>query len=132
MKGQSHVPRRLTAVGTLAVCTSVLIDPPAAWAEDIVTYEVFSDSIRVANIEFQNAAGRASAEGVALPWRTDEVVTAVHAAPQDGSQVRADWRPAAAPTRWVTVRITYQRKIICQNTLDIGDAACYGITPRIS
>ncbi len=116
----------------MALCLPVLAHPAQAWADDLVTYEVVSDDIQIANIEYQDVTGRASVESVALPWRTDAVVRTVRGAPPDGSQVRADWRPSAAPTRWVSVRIIYQGKVICQNTLDIGDAACYGITPRIT
>ena len=117
---------------TMALCLPVLAHPAVAWADDLVTYEVVSDDIQVANIEYQDDTGRASVESVTLPWRTDAVVRTVRGAPPEGSQVRADWRPSAAPARWVSVRIIYQGKVICQNTLDIGDAACYGITPRIT
>ncbi|MCX2929907.1 hypothetical protein ORI20_06465 [Mycobacterium sp. CVI_P3] len=103
-----------------------------AWAEDLVTYEVVSSDIGIATVKYQDAAGRMSTEGVTLPWRSEVAVHAVRAAPPDGSQIRADWRPSAAPGRWVTVRIIYQGRVICQNTLDVGDAACYGITPRIT
>ena len=116
----------------MALCLPVLVYPAAAWADDLVTYEVVSDDIHAATIEYQDITGRASVESVTLPWRTDAVVHTVRGAPPDGSQVRADWRPAAAPARWVSVRIIYQGKVICQNTLDIGDATCYGITPRIT
>ena len=120
------------AFWTVALCLPVLVHPAAAWADDRVTYEVVSDNIHAANIEYQDVTGRASVQSVTLPWRTDAVVHTVRGAPPDGSQVRADWRPSAAPTRWVSVRIIYQGKVICQNTLDIGDAACYGATPRIT
>ena len=126
--------RRVTTpmVCAMALCVPLLAHPAEAWADDLVTYEVVSDDIQIANIEYQDVTGRASVESVTLPWRTDAVVRTVRGAPPDGSQVRADWRPSAAPTRWVSVRIIYQGKVICQNTLDIGDAACYGITPRIT
>jgi hypothetical protein len=125
--------RVMTAMAcAMVLCLPVLTHPAEAWADDLVTYEVVSDDIQIANIEYQDATGRASVESVALPWRTEAVVRTVRGAPPDGSQVRADWRPSAAPTRWVRVRIIYQGKVICQNTLDIGDAACYGITPRIT
>ena len=120
------------AFWTVALCLPQLANPAVAWADDRVTYEVVSDNIRVANIEYQDVTGRASVQSVTLPWRTDAAVHSVRGAPPDGSQVRADWRPTAAPTRWVSVRILYQGKVICQNTLDIGDAACYGSTPRIT
>jgi hypothetical protein len=120
------------AFWTMALCLPVLAHPAVASADDRVTYEVVSENIAVANIEYQDVTGRASVQSVTLPWRTDAVVHTARGAPPDGSQVRADWRPTAAPTRWVSVRIIYQGKVICQNTLDIGDAACYGNTPRIT
>jgi hypothetical protein len=121
-----------TMACAMALCLPVLAHPAEAWADDLVTYEVVSDDIQIANIEYQDVTGRASVDTVTLPWRTDVVVRTVRGAPPDGSQVRADWRPTAAPARWVSVRIIYQGKVICQNTLDIGDAACYGSTPRIT
>lgn len=110
----------------------LLVHPPIAGAADLVTYEVVSDHIQVADIEYQDATGRLWASQAPLPWRVDAVVPAVRAAPPTGSQVRADWRSTAAPGRWVTVRIIYQGKVLCQNTLDLGNASCYGITPRIT
>lgn len=115
-----------------AVCVAALLNSPTAWAEDVVVYEVVSNDIRMANIEYQDSTGRISAQGVTLPWRTDASVRTVHGPPPTGSQVRADWRPSAGPAKWVTVRISYQGKVICQNTLDVGDAACYGITQRVT
>lgn len=101
-------------------------------APAVVTYEVVSDQVGIANIEWQDADGRMSAWDVVLPWRADVAVKSVRGAPPDGSQVRADWRRRAAPSNWVTVRIIHQGKVICQNTLDIGNATCYGITPHIT
>ncbi|MCU1697665.1 MAG: hypothetical protein JWR34_3728 [Mycobacterium sp.] len=125
--------RVMTAMAcAMALCLPVLAHPAEAWADDLVTYEVVSDDIQIAKIEYQDVTGRSSVDTVALPWRTDAVVRTVRGAPPDGSQVRADWRPSAGPARWVSVRIIYQGKVICQNTLDIGDAACYGATPRIT
>ncbi|TVX99357.1 hypothetical protein FPV58_18145 [Mycolicibacterium porcinum] len=106
--------------------------PAAARADDPITYEVVSDSIGVATVEWQDAAGRQAMQGVMLPWRMDVRLSDPLAQPPSGSQVRADWRPGAAPGRWVSVRITYKGKVICQNTLDIGDAACYGSTRRVT
>ena len=119
-------------MATLALCVSAVVQPGAAWADDVVTYEVVSDAIQVANVEYQDGSGRAAIDSVMLPWRVDATVRSVASAPPEGSQVRADWRPSAAPTRWVSVRIVYRGKVICQNTMDVGDAACYGVTPRIT
>lgn len=126
------VAKRCLRAVLCSMVVSTAVHPPVAWADDLVTYEVVSNDVGVANIEYQDTAGRMATEGVTLPWRNDVVVRAVRDAPPDGSQVRADWRPSAAPGRWVTVRIIYQGRVICQNTMDVGDAACYGITPRIT
>lgn len=120
-------------LGALVAFAAILTSPPsAAWTADLVTYEVLSDDIGVANIEYQDSTGRVALQSVTLPWRAEVAVDSVRGAPPNGSQVRADWRPIAAPARWVSVRIVYQGKIICQTTLDVGNATCYGITPRIT
>jgi hypothetical protein len=115
----------------MAVGVPILANAQPAAAEDVVTYEVLSDTVVVANIEFHDVTGRVSTERVMLPWRIDAVVDTVRGAPPDGSQVRADWRPSAAPNRWVSVRIIHGGRVICQSTLDIGNASCYGITSRV-
>lgn len=118
------------AIGVACVLT--LIHPSVARAEDLVTYEVVSDDIHSASIEYQGTANRSLIEDVPLPWRMDAVVSSARGAPPEGSQIRADWHTRAAPSKWVTVRIIYQGKVICQNTLDLGNATCYGITRRIT
>lgn len=120
------------AVICAAVNIAAFAHPGSAAADEVVTYEVVSDTVAVANIEYQDATGRRTVEGATLPWRIDAPARAVLDPPPMGNQVRADWRPSAAPTRWVSVRIVYRGKVICQNTLDVGDAACYGATPRIT
>lgn len=120
-----------------AAVSALLIHAPLAQAdEDIayetVTYEVVSDHIGVADIEYQDAAGRMWAVRAPLPWRIDARVPSVRAAPPIGSQVRAHWRADAAPGRWVTVRLIHHGELICQSTLDLGNATCYGITQRIT
>ncbi len=132
MKPLGRVASRIATVCLAAVCVPVLVSPAPAWAEDFVTYEVVSDSVGVAEVEYQTSTGRIAARSVALPWRVDAPVHTFDGPPPNGSQVRADWRRVAAPRRWVSVRIIHQGKVICQNTLDIGNATCYGNVPRIS
>lgn len=128
-----QIRRLLTAwVCAMTWWVPALASSGVARAEDAVTYEVVSDSVAVVTIEYQDLAGRVPPHVVTLPWRMDTVVSSVRGAPPEGSQVRADWRPIAAPNRWVSVRISYRGEVICQNTLDIGDAACYGVTARIT
>lgn len=123
------VLRFLVAV---AVCALALVRPTAAWADEVVTYEVVSDDISTVSVEYQVAAGRHLTADVPLPWRFEAPVRSVGGAPPEGSQVRADWHTRAAPGKWVTVRIMYQGKVVCQSTLDVGNATCYGITRRIT
>lgn len=120
------------AVSVALPAAALLAYAPPALADDHVTYEVVSDYVQVADIEYQDVAGRLWAFQAPLPWRTDAAVSAVRDAPPTGSQVRADWRSAAAPGRWLTVRIIYRGTVICQSTLDLGNATCYGATPRIT
>ncbi len=124
-------PARTVAV-ILAAVAAVSLTAPCAQAGGSVTYEVVSDSIGVANIEYQDAQGRVAITNAPLPWRLDVTMPDPQSAPPYGAQVRADWRPDARPNRWVSVRVIYQGKVFCQNTLDIGDAACYGNTSRIT
>lgn len=122
-------------VSLIAGVSSVLV-APIARADDSVTYEVISDSIGLANIEYFDRSERIVLDDAPLPWRLDATVVNAHSPSTDGAEVRADWRPnravAGTPSgftgKWVTVRISYRGKVLCENTLDIGDAACYGST----
>lgn len=110
-----------------AFSASAFVCPPAGAADDAVTYEISSDSVGIVNIEYMNAEHRILVERVPLPWRMDTAVLGG----KDRSEVRADWRPSARPNKWVTVRILYRGDVICQSTLDIGNATCYGNTPHV-
>jgi hypothetical protein len=117
----------LLAVTTLLACsTSMLVCPSAGAADDLVTYEIVSDTVGIVNIKYMDSQRRVLLEGVPVPWRMETVVPAAI----EKSELRADWRPSARPNRWVTVRIIYQGEVICQSTLDIGNATCYGNTPH--
>ncbi|BBY73175.1 hypothetical protein MPRF_00740 [Mycolicibacterium parafortuitum] len=107
-----------------------VVDAPAR--TDIVTYEVVSPVVRAANIEYVTDTGRIFVPNVALPWRYTVPVDDALGPPPNGSQVRADWRSSRGPARWVSVRVYVGDELICQNTLDIGNAACYGSTRRIT
>lgn len=121
--------------------TSAVVVAPAARADDTVTYEVVSDTVAAANIEYFDHSERRALYGVPLPWRIDVPVVDPHSGSTNGAEVRADWRgsvpasplpPGRPPGYWVTVRILFQGKVICANTLDVGDAACYGSTSFMS
>jgi hypothetical protein len=113
--------------------------PPAARAADNVTYEIVSNDVAAANIEYFDSSERKMLYAVPLPWRMDVTVPDARTPSTDGAEVRADWRPRvcdgralcpeARPNNWVTVRILFRGKIICESTLDVGNASCYGSTP---
>jgi hypothetical protein len=108
--------------GISAVCLSSV-----ARAEESVTYVVDSADIGMANgIEYFDGTHRVLLQNVALPWRTTVSVANPRSLGFDGAEVRADWRPAARPSKWVSARIYFGNTLICENALDVGNAACYG------
>jgi hypothetical protein len=110
------------------------VHAPVAHADESVTYEVVSDSVAVAGgIEYFDGARRQLLQDVPLPWRTTVAIANPRSLATDGAEVRADWRstiaaPVWRPGSWVTVRVYIGDTLPCQNTLDIGNAACYGST----
>jgi hypothetical protein len=127
----NHTFRPAIAMCLGLATASLLCPDTSAAADDIVTYEIFSGNVGIAaNVEYVDSQRRILIENVSLPWRMD---TAVAGGP-DRSEVRADWRPDTRekPNKWVTVRILHNGKILCQSTLDIGNATCYGNTPHIA
>lgn len=124
---------RLIIVSLITGISSVVV-APVARADDNVTYEVVSNDVAKANVEYFDHSARRALNGVPLPWRTDATVPNAHVPSINGAEVRADWRdsiatlPAWRPNHWVTVRIYFQGNVMCENTLDVGDAACYGST----
>lgn len=136
---------KMVALAAGAACAVLLpwTAEPSAWADDsthdavvatadTVTYEVVSPLVRAADIEYVTDSGRVFTPNVALPWSFTVPVSDALGPPPDGSQVRADWRSTRGPARWVSVRVYVNGTLICQNTLDIGNATCYGNTPRIT
>lgn len=117
------------AVLALASVTAGVLVTPVANAQVGVTYEVVSADIGAANIEYFDGTMRQSLLNVPLPWRITVPVADPTSVGFDTAEIRADWRWAAAPNRWVTTRIYFGDAIRCENTLDVGNAACYGTTP---
>lgn len=125
-----------TQLLTVSLFTSIsaVVLPPAARADESVTYEVISDHIPIAdNIEYFDGSARQLLEHVPLPWRINVAVANPRSLSTDGAEVRADWRSSIAapvwqPGKWVTVRIYIGEALECQNTLDVGNAACNGST----
>jgi hypothetical protein len=111
----------------------VVMSAPTAHAADAVTYEVVSESISMMNgIEYVDSTGRKLIQNVPLPWRLGVTLDDAGGPTGRGAQLRADWRPTAAPSRWVVVSISSNGKLLCRSALDVGNATCYGNTPYIN
>lgn len=122
--------RNRVAALPLILGTAATVLAPPAHASDVVTYDIVSDSIPLVNVEYVDTSGRKLLQSVPLPWRLDVTLDDARGPTGRGAQLRADWRPTAAPSRWVTVRIYDGGDTLCQSTLDVGNATCYGNTPH--
>ena len=126
--------RRSALAASIAGVAACVAPVPVAHAAENVTYEVRSDSLAVAdNIEYFDGTARRMLTNVGLPWRMTVPIANQRSLGTDGAEVRADWRrsiaaPVWRPGTWVTVRIYIGDTLRCQNTLDIGNATCYGST----
>jgi hypothetical protein len=118
----------------VALITGVaaMLSAPVAHAEDTVTYEIVSDqhNVPAANVEYNERSERKALQQVSLPWRLTADVRDAVSPTRDGAEIRADWRPYRWPYKYVTVRIYLGDKLLCESTLDVGDATCYGSTPH--
>ena len=131
-------------IRVIAACVSAgvaaVVWAPAAHAEDDVTYEVFSDVVpTVAKVEYRDRAGKQMLHAVPLPFRITVPVADPFSPTDSGAELRADWRPnfrtAATVGRvlqgqFVTVRISVGGNTLCESTLDVGNATCYGSVPH--
>jgi hypothetical protein len=118
---------------TLVTGISAVMLAPAAHAAESVTYEVVSDQVNALDVEYFDGSARQLLQNVPLPWRTIVTIADPRSLSLDGAEVRADWQssiaaPVRVPGKWVTVRIYIGDALRCQNTLDVGNAACYGST----
>jgi len=120
---------RVLGIGLITAITAALAAPPAH-ADDSVTYEVVSDATDVptANVEYNERSERQAIQQVSLPWRLTVDVPDAASPTKDGAEIRADWRPYRWRYRYVTVRIYRGDQLLCESTLDVGDATCYGST----
>lgn len=119
-----------------------LIPTPVAHAQDMVTYEVFSDSVGgLASLQYRDISGKHLLHHVPLPWRLTVPVVDATSPTADGAELRADWRPnfrtAATVGRvllgkFVTVRIYRGEELLCESILDVGNVTCYGSVPHRS
>jgi hypothetical protein len=131
-RSTSSVCQAFTYVSMVAGVSAV-VSAPVAHAEDIVTYDVFSDVIVVASgIEYADHSGRRLLQAVPLPWQTTATVVDAFSPTTNGAELRADWRPNARRYSYVTVRISLGGRVVCESRLDVGNATCYGSTPHRS
>lgn len=99
---------------------------PSARADDTVTYEIITTSdIPVANVEYTDVSGRHELQKMPLPWRMNATVANPRS---NDAEIRGDWRWLATAEKWVTVRLYYRGSLLCEETLNIGNATCYGST----
>jgi hypothetical protein len=102
---------------------------PTAFADEGVTYEVSSADVGiVSGVEYFDGTRRILLENVSLPWRTTVQVANPRSLGTDGAEVRANWYTGQL-NKFVMVRIYFGDTVRCENTLDVGNAACYGSTP---
>jgi hypothetical protein len=130
----------LSVATPMVISVSALLQAPVAQAEDMVTYEIFSDSVAgLAGVEYRDTAGKHLLQDVPLPWTLTVPVVDATSPTADGAELRADWRPnfrtAATVGRvllgkFVTVRISRGGQILCESILDVGNATCYGSVPH--
>jgi hypothetical protein len=131
--GRRNRVSRICVLGAgLIVVTVFVVSAPAARADDSVTYEIVSDqnNVPAANVEYNEQSKRRSLQHVSLPWRLTVAVPDPASPTSNGAEIRADWRPYRWRDKYVTVRIYRGGDLICESTLDVGDATCYGSTPH--
>lgn len=132
---------RIRPMAVLAVVgVAAVLQVPTAKAEDVVIYEIFSDSVAgLAGVEYRDTSGKHLLQGVPLPWTLTVPVVDATSPTADGAELRADWRPnfrtAATVGRvllgkFVTVRISRGGQVLCESILDTGNATCYGSVPH--
>jgi len=129
-----------TTAAALILGIGIVVHAPAARADDVVTYDIFSDSVgELAGVEYRDTSGKHLLQDVPLPWTLTVPVLDATSPTADGAELRADWRPnfrtAATVGRvlqghFVTVRISQGDHALCESILDVGNATCYGSVPH--
>lgn len=139
--------REVTKAAFITVTLMILVaagfgGATSARADDGVTYEILSDTVSaLSGVEYRDREGKHLITGVALPWQLTVPVVDAYSPTGHGAELRADWRPnfrtaqtvgAVLRGRFVTVRISLNGKVLCESTLDVGNATCYGNVPHRS
>jgi hypothetical protein len=86
--------------------------------------------VPAANVEYNENSERKALQQVPLPWRLTVNMPDAESATKQGAEIRADWRRYRRRYKYVTVRIYLGDKLLCESTLDVGNATCYGSVPH--
>lgn len=106
-----------TALAGVAV---VALPGPQAHADGVVRYEVISNFIGSADVDFTDGSGRTTLAGVTLPWRANVAVRNPYSV---DTTLRVTWQ-GAQRYKWVKIRIYTRGSLLCEGTFDVGDGAC--------
>lgn len=110
-------------VAAFVAALSAVATAPSVHANPTVVYEVRSTQVSTANIAYTDISGEHVLQNVPLPWRVHVPVVDAHGA---GTTLRAEWEDQSGRYKWVTIRIFTVGSLLCENTLDLGEASCDG------
>jgi hypothetical protein len=124
-----------TQVFAVALLLAALLSAAPARAADAVTYEITSDQLtEVSSLQYIDRSGRVDLGSTPLPWRMDVALDDADASVlKGGAEIRTEWLfPLRARWKYVVVSIYSNGALLCQTTLNIGNATCYGNIPHFS
>jgi hypothetical protein len=113
----------------VALLLAALFSAAPARAADAVTYEITYDQLtEVSSLQYIDRSGRVDLGPTPLPWRMDVALDDADASVlKGGAEVRTEWLfPLRARWKYVVVSIHSNGTLLCQTTLNIGNATCYG------
>jgi hypothetical protein len=93
---------------------------PSAGADGAVMYEVISNYIGSASVDFTDGSGRTSLPEVVLPWRQNVQVSDPYSI---DTTLHVTWL-GAQRYKWVKVRIYTRGSLLCEGTFDTGEGLC--------
>jgi hypothetical protein len=124
-----------TQVFAVALLLAAMLSAAPARAADAVTYEITSDQLtEVSSLQYIDRSGRVDLGSTPLPWRMDVALDDADASVlKGGAEIRTEWLfPLRARWKYVVVSIYSNGTLLCQTTLNIGNATCYGNIPHFS
>lgn len=92
-----------------------------------MTYEVFSNTVKTAEIRYYDGSGRQQIDDAKLPFR--KTVTLEN--PRRDAFIRVHWwndivHELWKPGKFVTLRVYFDDTLVCEQKLDEGYEACHG------